>query len=252
MALFNLITEAVTSFVRPLIQGSTPPSPQPTAQQQPIELSNTKSIIQWLENYYRQNNFEIQELNLIGIRDTSNIQQDVINDWIGFWTKETFFLTKGTTDPSVFWTTDKSRNSQGTFHLLCGFHSRIWIVGTHAEGRAGAHEALVNRWEHCRPTRGWRDANYNFTRDPEDVEVSGYFGINLHRMHATQIATRIGRYSAGCQVVQHPQHFAKLLQTVKKTKMYKSNRNAAFNYCLFNIVNMPNNIMTSMIEERHV
>ena len=207
------------------------------------EQTSTESIIKWLEKYYKQNNFEIQELNLIGIRDTSDIRQDVINDWIGFWTKNEFFLTRGTTDPSVFWTKDASRNPNGTFHLACGFHEKIWIVGIHAEGRPGAHEALVNRIQHCRPTRGWRDENYNFTKDPSEVEISGYFGINLHRMHATQIVTKIGRYSAGCQVIQDPKKFAELLGHVKSTWMYQGNNNIAFNYMLLNKSDIPSNIL---------
>jgi hypothetical protein len=188
--------------------------------------------IVWLNGYYKKNSLPIKEINLFGIRDSSDIEKDVINDYLGFFTKDEFFICKGTTDPSVFYTKNKKeRNANGTFHLKEGFHSQIWCIGKHK-----GYEALVNDGSACKPTKGWRDANYDFVEDPKDVEVCDYFGINFHRMHPTILVPFIGRYSAGCQVVNDVKDFRYIIDSVKKTKMYLgTSKKTTFNYMLFNI-----------------
>jgi len=199
-------------------------------------IKNDKDRILWLMAYYGEHNYQIDEFNMIGVRNTDNLQQDVINDFLGFWTKDEIFICKGTTDPSVHFTKNTvDRNPAGTFHLIEGFHRQIWCVGQHK-----GYEALVNNWQHCKPTRGWRDANYNFVRDPEDVEVCDYFGINFHRMHPTSVVGSIGRYSAGCQVVQHPKDFKYIMDKVKASWMYRGTyAKTVFNYMLFEKDEMP-------------
>ena len=195
-------------------------------------LSPTEAVLEWLKAYYKKNNLPIQEYNLIGIRDTTDIKNDVINDYLGFWTDDKIFIAKGTTDPSVHFTLNKNdRNKNGTFHLDCGWHERIWIIGKHQN----QYKAFVNRWDQCLPTRGWRDANFNFERDPSDIAVKDYVGINLHRMSLNSIATTIGRHSAGCQVVQDPKKYNVFFEVAESTEMFKQNNMCAFNYMLFNI-----------------
>lgn len=194
-----------------------------------------KQRIQWLTDYYIQNGHAVDEINFIGARDSSKQELDVINDTLGFWNKDIIFLCAGTTEPGVYWVKDPAeRNKQGTFHLAEGFHDSIWSVGIHK-----GYEALTNKYPQCKPTKGWRDANYDFTKNNKDVEVCDYFGINFHRMHPVSIVNKIGKYSAGCQVVQDPKKFAKILAAVKATNKYANNKKAVFNYMLFTISQLP-------------
>ena len=163
-----------------------------------------------IKEYYKQNGFTIEKFNLIGFRNSEGIEKDVINDQMGFFTDNELFLCPGTTDPSVYWTTSGERNKSGTFHLLEGYHKDIWCIGKHK-----GYEAIVNDYRYCKPTRGWRDANYNFVQDAKDVIVCDYFGVNFHRMDQNIIVKLIGKYSAGCQVVQSPKDFNYILQKAK-------------------------------------
>ena len=191
--------------------------------------------IRWLVDYYIAFGYPIQEFNLIGIRDETGKDKDVINDYLGYWTKQEFFLTTGTTDPSVFYTKDQNeRNPRGTFHLDYGFHEKIWIIGTHK-----GYEAFQNKWPQCKPTRGWRDKNFNFVKDADDFEVCEYCGINFHRMHLNFIQRLIGKYSAGCQVVNPINDYLKIMADAKKTEMYKQDKLCTFDYMLFRINEVP-------------
>lgn len=177
---------------------------------------------QKLLKYYSENGIPIQGFNLFGIRNETGLNKDIINDLLGFFTEKEFFACQGTTDPGVYWTLSSERNKGGTFHLIEGHHDKIWTVGKHK-----GYEALVNDWQKCKPTKGWRDADYNFTRDSKDVVVCDYFGVNFHRMHQNSTVKLIGKYSAGCQVVQKPEDFAYILQKAKESGQ------KTFSYMLF-------------------
>jgi hypothetical protein len=175
-------------------------------------------------NLFRENGYPLKSFNLIGFRDESNIEKDVINDLLGFLTEKELFLCPGTTDPGVYWTTSSERNKKGTFHLMPGYHERIWTDGTHK-----GYKALVNDPAKCKPTKGWRDSDYDFVRDAKDIVVCDYFGVNFHRMHANTIVKLIGKYSSGCQVVQNPKDFDYILQ-----KAWESAQKT-FDYALFEV-----------------
>jgi len=190
----------------------------------------------FIENYMADHNLPMDEITLVGIRDSKDQDKDAINDQLGFITKTELFLCKGTTEPGVYWVKDKvERNKQGTFHLNEGFHEAIWSIGIHK-----GYEALTNQYPQCKPTKGWRDVNYDFTKDAKDVQVCDYFGINFHRMHPISIVDKVGKYSAGCQVVQDAKNLKYILDTIKNTQMYKgTSKKTVFNYLLFTIDQLP-------------
>jgi hypothetical protein len=189
----------------------------------------------FIMNYFADKDLPIEEITLIGIRDSKDQEKDVINDYLGFITEKELFLCKGTTEPGVYWVKNKvERNKKGTFHLLEGFHEKIWSIGTHK-----GYEALTNQYPQCKPTKGWRDANYDFTRDNKDIIVCDYFGINFHRMHPVSIVDKIGKYSAGCQVVQNAKDLAYVLTNIKNSLAYKKDKKATFNYMLFTVDQLP-------------
>lgn len=176
----------------------------------------------FLPEYYKTHGLPIQKFNLFGIRDESGIKQDVINDKLGFFTSDEVFICPGTTDPGAYWTTSKERNPAGAFHLLEGYHDSVWTFGRHK-----GYPALVNNYKECNPTKGWRDADFNFIRGNKDVVVCDYFGVNFHRMHESAIVKLIGKYSSGCQVVQNPKDFAYILQQARQSG------ESVFSYMLF-------------------
>lgn len=179
-------------------------------------------MLEYLKNYYKEHNYPIKAFNLIGIRNEKGMKDDVINDRLGFFTDTEYFLCTGTTDPSVYWTTSKERNAAGTFHLIEGYHDSIWTFGNHK-----GYPALVNDYRKCKPTKGWRDVNYNFTRDSKDIIVCDYYGVNFHRMHETILMKLIGKYSAGCQVVRDINDFKTIYQKAKASGV------EVFSYNLF-------------------
>jgi hypothetical protein len=185
-------------------------------------------------NYFADHNLPMDEITLIGIRDSKDQDKDVINDQLGFITKDELFLCKGTTEPSIYWTKSGERNPSGTFHLNEGFHEAIWCIGIHK-----GYEALTNSYPYCKPTKGWRDVDYNFTKDAKDIQVCDYFGINFHRMHPVSIVDKVGKYSAGCQVLQNAKDLAYVLTTIKNGSSYKKDKKATFNYMLFTVDQIP-------------
>jgi hypothetical protein len=200
---------------------------------------NDQAKINWLAQYYKDNKLPLNDINLIGIRNPISAEKDVINDYVGYFTKTSITICPGTTEPSVYWTKSAEKNVSGTFHLKEGFHEKIWCVGTHK-----GYEALVNDYRYCKPTKGWRDANYNFTQDSKDVEVCDYFGINFHRMHPLSIVDRIGKYSAGCQVFQNAKDFNAMMTFIKSSQMYLgTSEKTVFNYMLFAMGSLPKDFL---------
>ena len=199
------------------------------------EVKMDNKLKDFITNYMKDNDIPMEEITLIGIRDSKDQDKDVINDQLGFISKDELFLCKGTTEPGVYWVKNKAeRNKQGTFHLFAGFHPKMWSIGIHK-----GYEALTNQYPQCKPTKGWRDANYNFVEDAKDVVVCDYFGINFHRMHPISIVDKIGKYSAGCQVVQNAKDLKYILTNIKNSLAYTSNKKATFNYMLFTIDQLP-------------
>jgi len=193
-----------------------------------------KEVLNFLKNDYKKNNHPIEEFNLVGIRDSKDLDKDVWNDYLCFFTADKFFITQGTTESGVYYTKSAERVKAGTFHLNYGFHEKIWCIGTHK-----GYEAFVNDWRYCKPTKGWRDANFNFVKDLGDIEVCDYFGINFHRAHPVSIVDKIGKYSAGCQVVRNNVDFQLFLKTFKNTNGYKQNRFSTVNYKLYKTNEFP-------------
>lgn len=194
-----------------------------------------EQLLAFLKEDYKKNGHPIEAFNIVGVRNSQDIRKDVINDFLIYWTEDDVFVTRGTTESGVAYFLNKHiRNKKGTFTLNYGFHEKIWCIGIHK-----GYEAFVNDWEYCKPTKGWRDVNYNFVKDPTDIEVCDYFGINCHRAHPFKLLDKIGRYSAGCQVVRSNKDFQKFLVAFKSTSIYKNNKYATVNYKLYSYKEFP-------------
>jgi hypothetical protein len=59
----------------------------------------------------------------------------------------------------------------------------------------------------------YRDNNKNDTIDALGIiEETGYFGVNIHRSNVYRPSVEVGKWSAGCQVLQDPDYFAFLMK----------------------------------------
>lgn len=148
------------------------------------------------------------DLNIFGVR-TANITAGAFDDWLGvFWMNwDTdaweFHIWPATTDPGTFYL-DQPLNVSGTAIMVDGQYPYSYQSGLHKN----KYEALVQ----CRPVKVYRDDNRDEILDmmPDTIQ-RGLFGINIHRASADHRSTRVGKWSAGCQVVADPRDFAQLM-----------------------------------------
>lgn len=174
------------------------------------------------------------ETNIFGVRNELNQESDLFNDSIGICQGEIIKVYSGTTDPGAWWTLHPvtAEGYTGAAHLCEGFHKSSWKVGIHARGTAFAHEALIQTGN---KVKIWRDLKKDYTKDATDPIQNGYFGINIHRAGLDD-PMKIGKYSAGCQVVQHHKDFEEMMSIIKDSENYKKNKSSArFSYLLINI-----------------
>jgi len=94
---------------------------------------------------------------------------------------------EATVDPGAYWT-ENPMKPEGVAHLVDGQY-------LYQSGRHKGRPALVQ----AGPVTVWRDRNQDDDRDPGEKVETGNFGINIHDGGSD---ARVGRYSAGCQVVR--------------------------------------------------
>ena len=119
-----------------------------------------------------------------------------------------------TTDAGLYWLRNPSR-VEGTAILVPGQYRNVYRLDKHG----GKYLALCQR---NGVVHVYRDKNRNqiLDYDPDSIQ-SGYFGINIHRAsaHSTQergLTEDVGRYSAGCMVIQDRDDFDRLIALAKK------------------------------------
>jgi len=174
---------------------------------------------------YLEHGAEWQKVNVFGIRDEQNMNQDLFNDFICIATTDEVHLFKGTCDPSVYWTQvgGAAKDKKGVAHICYGYHKNVYREGWHFN-----QYALVQR---AGKIKIWRDGNNNFRKDNSDIIQTGYFGVNIHTTSGEP--SKIGMWSAGCQVIQRKKDFAKFMQIIKVSGQKK------FSYFLFSKNQIP-------------
>ncbi len=131
-------------------------------------------------------------------------------------------LYTATTEPGLYYTRNRL-NPAGAARIQIDFLQRdVWQVGSHK----GREEALVQTGGAIMVTR---DGNQDFMRTG-DQTMTGYYGINLH---SARNSGKIGRWSAGCQVVQMSKDLASIMSYVKNGDGFKNNRKFKYDFaCL--------------------
>lgn len=159
-----------------------------------------------------ENDSKPLNLNYVGIRDLSGLGK--INDlFILFWKyrgKWNYLQHWGTTDPGVYYE-QHLLNSKGVAILKEGQYPRGWTVGMHRKSYA----ALVQNTKVTVIRDGDRDGKLEIDGG---VEETGWFGINHHRMHADAEVSKVGKYSAGCQVRHNPHDYDIFMSICKEAE----------------------------------
>lgn len=150
-------------------------------------------------------------LNLIGIRSKKQVPNKfkdrfiIIYEENGHWHQLEFPFTSL---PGHYYLTNPSRVT-GTAVLIHNKQYRsCWKLGLHR----GKYEALTQVGE----MSVWRDNNKDSIADFDGPVETGYFGINCHRASEYRQSESVDRWSAGCQVLANPSHFAVLINLVKQ------------------------------------
>ena len=172
-------------------------------------------------------------LNIFGIRDLCS-EKDTFNDFVGVAYEDDLCQKKvdlypSTTDPGLHYLRNPL-NKDGTIIMLEGQYKACYKLGIHGRTGLYPYKAL----EQCGSMDYVRDNNKD---DKYDIDISkkitGVFKTNLHRCSKWKIVRYIGRYSAGCQVIQDPKHFDELMVTAKRQQSLGFGDK--FSYTLFNI-----------------
>lgn len=148
-------------------------------------------------------------LNIVGVR-SSERTAGAFDDWIcfawrdivGYWTVRSF---RATTDPGTHYLEHPMR-AKGCAVLAAGQYRGCWQIGKHK-----GYDALVQR----KPLLLHRDANRDHVIDTDAPATwEAATGINLHCASSspfdpgrTHGPAKVNRWSAGCQVIQHPRDY---------------------------------------------
>jgi len=166
------------------------------------------------------------ELNIVGIRANSTIPNsfdDLIyvfyktdkNKWVGK-------AYPATTDPGTYWLKNPM-HPKGSAILKEGQYKDVYTIGSHRN----AYTALTQRGGPVTVFRDYdRDAVLDFYNGKE---MTGMFGINIHRANSKGTTKTINKYSAGCQVFQNADDFAEFMGMAKKQRDLYGNK---FTYTL--------------------
>jgi hypothetical protein len=180
-------------------------------------MKQTDITLAKLEAAYKRLGYQIFDmdkpfnLNIFGIRAKGGTT-NTFNDLIGcFYTDEggaqIVHAFKGTTDPGQYYM-ENLLNKQGCAVLTKGQWRGCWKLGKHRDYAALQQVKSVTVYRV--PDGKYAPGNPYTTDD-------GIFGINIHRADDDRIAQFIGKYSAGCQVIQRPEDFNAFIRLCRKS-----------------------------------
>ena len=92
-------------------------------------------------------------------------------------------------------------NGAGAAIVKPGYYKSVWERGLHK----GKRQAFVQRGS----ITVYRDNDKDAELDTNGKTQTGLFGINLHDAYSANVATRVGSWSAGCQVLQKSSDLAR-------------------------------------------
>ncbi len=166
-------------------------------------------------------------LNIVGIRAAKPIVNKFNCLMTVFWKYEgnwNIYKMQMTSLPGLHWL-ENPMNTKGCAILKEGQFKGVYKVDKHNS----KYDALCQRLGDVTVYRdGDRDREYDLVKG---TEMTGKFGINLHRAHSNYELETVDKYSAGCQVIQDPDEFDVHMEVVKKAAEVWGN---SFTYTLIN------------------
>lgn len=158
-----------------------------------------------LENRFKELNYQWPTMHVIGVRSKAN-EKNKFDDQMYLIDGPMMSVFTCTTNPGTHWLKNLL-NPKGAAVLKPGQYVDSWKLGLHQ----GKYEALVQ----AKPITVFRDADKDDLAEETRVEDTGMFGINIHRANPSAISSFIDKWSAGCQVLNNPTEFARMLTTCK-------------------------------------
>ena len=174
-------------------------------------------------------------VNIIGVRSSDKkagkyddniavIYKDRADEWV-------VDAYRVTTDPGAHYLKDKSKwyGPNGVAVLMPGQYRGVYMIGPHGSTK---YEALVQRGATVRIARDG-DLDDVVDADPGNV-TEGWYGINIHasamRPYTEEkTASRVGPWSAGCQVFKNTLDFREFMKLIKTSAKYHGDK---FTYTL--------------------
>lgn len=186
---------------------------------QVAERKNIRGLLSLMKSKGYQINDKPYQLNIVGVRADSNVPNKFDDKMYVFWNSENGWQGKYftvTTDPGTYWLNNPMQK-EGTAILKQGQYINSHKIGLHQ----GKYKALTQQ----KPVTVIRDYDRNALLDFNNgKEDTGLFGINIHRANAVGTTKTIDKYSAGCQVFENADDFAKFLELAEKhNTMYGNN-----------------------------
>ncbi len=168
------------------------------------------------------------ELNIVGVRSARTKPNRFDDEIHVFYRKGSgigwnYHVYKTTTDPGTYWLKGGQANPLGTAILAQGQYTDAYKIGLHK----GLYPALVQAGNVTVIRDYDRDARLDFGSERKQ---SGVFGINIHRAAASGKTTRIGEWSAGCQVFARSEDFSEFMRLCELHRAKYGNK---FTYTLF-------------------
>ena len=187
-----------------------------------LSLEDQDKLQQELKDLYTANNFDYEEdiwkVNITGIRSPGKEVTNLFDDTLVVTYKDEnqqnqVYQFPITTQPGVPWLKEPY-SSIGAAILKPGQYKDAYKFGRH--GNPG-YEAIIDAKDLIVFRDSNRDLNYD---DPNIPTQTGEFGINIHRSYASGTATKVNRYSAGCQVFANSEDFKVFLNILTKSYQY--------------------------------
>jgi len=194
--------------------------------------------IRTILNFYKKKGYEVDRIpykvNILGVRNNINNVTNKFDDHIVTFYRESHDLDQdwkvniypATTDPGKFYL-NNLLNPKGTAILKLGQYKDSHQIGLHR----GKYKALKQTGN----VTVWRDGNKDDKLNYGGYEDTGLFGINIHRASKWSAVGYIGKYSAGCQVIQNPIDFEQFIEDIEWSNKIVLD---SFNYTLCNYTDL--------------
>ncbi|MCR9244620.1 MAG: peptidoglycan-binding protein [bacterium] len=165
-------------------------------------------------------------LNIVGIRSASNAINSFDDEMVIVYRDSSGSMQAvrypATTDPGEYYTRTKLLNKAGAAILVPGQYRDTYQIAKHR----GKYDALCQKGG---KVRVWRDGNMDDKLDRSGKTYEGWYGINIHRAGQSGTTSKVGRYSAGCQVLADANDFGVMMSLAQKSQQQ---RRGMFTYTL--------------------